>query len=276
VRFGGSRSGFLSTASAAQLRLLPELSNCYATGKAGATPSANIMGGSMHIIPVLDLRGGIIVRARMGRRDQYRPLESQLIATCDPVDVMRGFCAVYPFKTFYVADLDAIMGTGNNESALRQLKAAFPAAVLWVDNGVADPSAALRWLDAGLGHLVVGSESQRDAALMQRLSGDDRVVLSLDFREHGFRGPPALLDEVNCWPGQLIVMTLARVGSGSGPDLDRLRAIRDVAAGRGIYAAGGVRDRADLAALKGEGIAGALVATSLHDGRLHGNDLEAM
>jgi phosphoribosylformimino-5-aminoimidazole carboxamide ribotide isomerase len=230
----------------------------------------------MDIIPVLDLRGGIIVRARMGRREQYRPLESELTVTCDPVDVMRGFYAVYPFTTFYIADLDAIMGTGNNEVALRRLKAAFPAAALWVDNGVADQSAALRWLDAGLGHLVIGSESQQDTALMQRLSAHERVVLSLDFREHGFHGPPALLEEVRCWPARLIVMTLARVGSGTGPDLDRLRAIRDVAADRGIYAAGGVRDRADLATLKGEGIAGALVASSLHDGRLRASDLEAM
>ena len=70
-------------------------------------------------------------------------------------------------------------------------------------------------------------------------------------------------------------MTLARVGSGAGPDLDRLRAIREIAAGRDIYAAGGVRDSADLAVLKRAGISGALVATSLHDGRLTGSDLEA-
>jgi phosphoribosylformimino-5-aminoimidazole carboxamide ribotide isomerase len=70
-------------------------------------------------------------------------------------------------------------------------------------------------------------------------------------------------------------MTLARVGSAAGPDLDRLCAIREIAAGRDIYAAGGVRDSADLAVLKGAGISGALVATSLHDGRLTGSDLEA-
>ena len=69
-------------------------------------------------------------------------------------------------------------------------------------------------------------------------------------------------------------MTLGRVGSGAGPDLDRLSAVRDIAAGREIYAAGGVRDGADLAALKGAGVAGALVATSLHDGRITGRDLE--
>jgi len=229
----------------------------------------------MDIIPVLDLRGGIVVRARMGRRDRYRPLESQLTPTSDPVDVMRGFYSVYPFKTFYIADLDAIVGTGNNEVSLRQLKAEFPAVVFWVDNGVADMSAASSWLDGGLGHLVVGSESQHDTGLMQGLSDHDRVVLSLDFREQAFQGPLAFLDEVKSWPRRLIVMTLARVGSSAGPDLERLCAIRDLAGGRSIYAAGGVRDRADLAALKRAGIAGALVASSLHDGRLRGNDLEA-
>src|SRR6266481_2755654 len=109
------------------------------------------VGGLMDIIPVLDLRGGIVVRARMGQRDQYRPLESPLCPTSDPVDVMRGLYSVYPFKTFYLADLDAIMSTGNNEAVLRRLKAAFPAAMFWVDNGVSDPSSAWNWLNAGLG-----------------------------------------------------------------------------------------------------------------------------
>ncbi len=227
----------------------------------------------MDIIPVLDLRGGIVVRARRGERDQYRPLESALSPTSDPVDVMRGFCSVYPFKTFYIADLDAIMDTGDNDVTLRRLKAAFPAAAFWVDNGVADLSAALSWLEAGLGHLVVGSESQRDTRLAQGVSAHDRVVLSLDFSEQAFHWPPALLTEVKSWPQRLIVMTLGRVGSGAGPDLDRLRAVRDIAQARQIYAAGGVRDRADLLALKREGIAGALIASSLHDGRLRGDDL---
>jgi len=146
--------------------------------------------------------------------------------------------------------------------------------VFWVDNGISDLSLARSWLGAGLGHLVVGSESQHDMTLVHGLSDHDRIVLSLDFRGQAFLGPPALLDEVASWPRKLIVMTLARVGSGAGPDLDRLCAIRDVAAARKIYAAGGVRDSADLAVLKRAGIAGALVATSLHDGRITGSDLE--
>src|SRR5215470_9049081 len=167
----------------------------------------------MDIIPVLDLRGGIVVRAHKGQRDQYRPIDSPLSPTSEPIDVIRGFYSVYPFKTFYVADLDAIMKTGNNEAVLRRLKAEFPAATFWVDNGVAKVSSARHWLDAELGHLVVGSESQKDLVLMQQLSQHDRILLSLDFRNQTFQGPPALLREAASWPRRLIVMTLARVGS---------------------------------------------------------------
>ena len=82
-----------------------------------------------------------------------------------------------------------------------------------------------------------------------------------------------MLGEPDGWPRNVIVMTLARVGSGAGPDVARLSEIRAKATRRSIYAAGGVRDAADLAALKGLGVAGALVATSLHDGRLTGAEI---
>jgi phosphoribosylformimino-5-aminoimidazole carboxamide ribotide isomerase len=229
----------------------------------------------MNIIPVLDLRGGVVVRACMGQRDRYQPIASPLSPTSDPVDVMRGLLSVHAFKTFYLADLDAIERTGDNDEVMRRLQAAFPAIVFWVDNGVADVASADRWLDEGLGHLVVGSESQKDMALVRQMSGHDRIVLSLDFRDQAFQGPAMLLDDAACWPRRLIVMTLARVGSAAGPDLDRLSAIRDSAGGRDIYAAGGVRDSGDLAVLKRAGISGALVATSLHDGSLRGSDIEA-
>jgi phosphoribosylformimino-5-aminoimidazole carboxamide ribotide isomerase len=229
----------------------------------------------MNIVPVLDLRGGVVVRAQMGERHRYQPIASPLSPTSNPADVMRGLLSVHPFTTFYFADLDAIEGTGCNEPVLHRLRVEFPALAFWVDNGVADVEAAKRWLEAGLGDLVVGSESQKDGELLRDLAGHDRTVMSLDFRGDTFQGPPALLDDNGAWPQRLIVMTLARVGSGAGPDLDRLCAIRDAAPGRDIYAAGGVRDGADLAALRNAGMAGALVATSLHDGRLRSSDIAA-
>jgi len=230
----------------------------------------------MEIIPVLDLKGGVVVRARMGQRDLYRPIATPLAATSDPVDVARGLRSIHPFARLYVADLDAIEGRGDNGAALRRLRAECPGVALWVDNGIADAGAAARWLDDDVGSLVLGSETQADPALMWSFAGDNRVILSLDFRGDAFQGPREILDAPSAWPAKIIVMTLARVGSGAGPDLDRLAEIRRIAAGRRIYAAGGVRDAGDLAALARAGIAGALVATALHDGRLGSADIKAL
>jgi phosphoribosylformimino-5-aminoimidazole carboxamide ribotide isomerase len=227
----------------------------------------------MEVIPVLDLKRGVVVHARMGRRDQYRPIETPLASTSSPLDVARGLLAIHPFETFYIADLDAIEHAGDNDAALTHLKTELPNLVFWVDNGVADLARANSWLDAGLGNLVLGSESQRDGSLVRRLSRDDRVILSLDYRGDAFLGPAAMLSDAADWPGKIIAMTLARVGSANGPDLDRLSAIRARAPDKLIYAAGGVRDPSDLAALRRAGIAGALVASSLHNGKLTGAQL---
>ncbi len=230
----------------------------------------------MKVIPVIDLKNGTVVRARMGQRDQYRPIQTPLSPSSDPIDVARGLLVIHPFTTLYVADLDAIQRTGDNRATLDRLNVAFPALEIWVDNGMADWSAATAWLAARPDHLVLGSESQADLALVRRLAGHDRVVLSLDYRGDAFQGPPDLAESSACWPRRVIAMTLARVGSGGGPDLERLRAVKRAAAGRSVFAAGGVRHHADLAALDSLGIAGALVASCLHDGHLTGAEIAAL
>lgn len=227
----------------------------------------------MEIIPVLDLKQGVVVHARMGRRDQYRPIETPLAATSSPVDVTRGLLAIHPFKTFYIADLDAIEHTGDNDAAFALLQTEFPDLIFWVDNGVADLARARSWLAAGLGNLVLGSESQSDCSLLRSLSQDGRIILSLDYRGDAFLGPAALVSDPASWPSRIIAMMLARVGSANGPDMERLAAIRASVPNKLVYAAGGVRDAADLAALGRAGIAGALVATCLHNGRLTGAQL---
>jgi len=229
----------------------------------------------LHAIPVIDLMGGEVVHARMGDRASYRPLESPLSPTSEAVAVVRGLLAVYPFPTLYVADLDAIQMNGDNFPALRRIRSEFPALQMWVDNGAADPAALEALIGADLGTPVIGSESQRDSQLIALHRGSRRIVLSLDFRGDAFQGPPEILAEPALWPRRIIAMTLARVGGGAGPDFARFVAIRSIAGGREIYAAGGVRDAADLSALKAAGASGALIATALHERRIVGADLEA-
>ena len=70
-------------------------------------------------------------------------------------------------------------------------------------------------------------------------------------------------------------MTLAKIGGGAGPDFTRLAEIKALAGSREVYAAGGLRGAEDLAGLAGLGIAGALVATALHEGRIGASELAA-
>jgi HisA/HisF family protein len=227
-------------------------------------------------IPVIDLMGGEVVRARMGDRASYRPIETPLSPTSGPVDVVRGFLSVYPFRTLYVADLDGIQGNGDNLPALHRVRANFPKLKMWIDVGATVPDAVDALIRADLGAPVIGSESQRDVALIARHENSRRIVLSLDFRGDAFQGPEEILAEPKRWPRRVIVMSLARVGSRVGPDLERLAAVGSIAEGREIYAAGGVRGAADLFMLKAAGAAGALVATALHEGRVVKADLEAI
>ena len=230
----------------------------------------------MQVIPVIDLMRGQVVHARKGDRGSYKPLESPLSPTSDAVDVVRGLLAAFPFPTLYIADLDAIQGDGDNLPALRRIRDAFPSLQMWVDNGAAASAAIDALIGADMGAPVIGSESQRDAKLIALHRDSRRVVLSLDFRGAAFQGPGEILAEPARWPRRIIVMTLARVGTAAGPDLTRFAAIRSIAGGREIYAAGGVRDARDLSALKAAGASGALIATALHEQRIGAADLEAM
>jgi phosphoribosylformimino-5-aminoimidazole carboxamide ribotide isomerase len=67
---------------------------------------------------------------------------------------------------------------------------------------------------------------------------------------------------------ELLVIDLARVGSGSGPPLDAVAQLHAALPGLAILAGGGVRDNHDLRALEQAGAVGALVATALHEGRV--------
>ncbi len=227
----------------------------------------------MDVIPVIDLMGGVVVHARGGARAEYRPIETPLAASSAPSEVVAGLLRLAPFRSLYVADLDAIEGRGDHGAVLQALQAAHPGVDFWVDSGIAGRDAAVSWRARFAGSLVIGSEAQTDGTLLDAMAGDPRVVLSLDFRGETFLGPPALLAEASRWPGRVIVMTLARVGADAGPDLARLALLQARAAGRALYAAGGVRDSADLEALAAAGAAGVLVASALHRGAIGAADL---
>jgi phosphoribosylformimino-5-aminoimidazole carboxamide ribotide isomerase len=153
---------------------------------------------------------------------------------------------------------------------LRAIRDAFPQIELWVDAGFASTDAAANWASLGFGRPVLGSETVTDAPRFDT----GGAVLSLDFRGDRFLGPPALLDTPQGWPADVIVMCLHDVGMGGGPDTARLaRIIAAAGPSRRVFAAGGVRNRADLETLAALGACGALIASALHSGAIGSGDL---
>lgn len=229
----------------------------------------------MELIPVIDLMGGLVVHARRGARDAYRPIETPLCASADPLDVADGLMSLGGFRRLYVADLDAIAGKGGHDAVLARLAARHPSLGLWVDAGEAVPEKLARRAADGPGRPVVGSESLASLDEAKAALAASHGPLSLDYGPEGPRGPLELHSNADLWPGEVIVMTLARVGVGQGPDYERLADVIARAGGRRVHAAGGVRNADDLHRLAEMGVAGVLLASALHDGRLSQADIAA-
>lgn len=223
------------------------------------------------IIPVLDLCRGQVVHACRGLREHYQPIRSLLVRSSEPVDVVAAFLNLFPFTTLYMADLDAILGEGENRPIIERLAGEFQSTTFWLDAGVATLEAVLSWSCTNNLHPVLGSESLSDLSLLESLHAQRlirSVILSLDFLNDHPLGPRGLFERVDLWPKRLIAMSLDHVGGAAGPDYKRIEAIRRLAPDRELFAAGGVRGLDDLKALARLGACGVLVASALHDGRI--------
>jgi len=228
------------------------------------------------LIPVIDLLGGQVVRGVRGERSAYRPIVSALCRSSEPLVVAAVLCEHCAAAQLYVADLDALMGGTVQVAVLRALLQGLPAIEeLWVDGGFADADGAAALIDA-LGPdgarvvPVFGSESLRSrdvlATCFDRSSAiGARAVLSLDRRDGQRLDAAGCWDAPALWPQRVIVMTLERVGSGAGPDLQTLREVQAKAPRAALVGAGGLRSPADLALAGEAGAAAWLVASALHD-----------
>jgi phosphoribosylformimino-5-aminoimidazole carboxamide ribotide isomerase len=221
------------------------------------------------VVPVIDLLAGHVVHARRGERHTYAPIVSRLSASADPRAVVDALVATFSSRALYVADLDALQGGAVQREQLAAIASAHPTCTFWIDAGVRHAADLAPLAPIANVVPVLASETLRDLALLDAVPG---AVLSLDFRGEALLDPAGVADQVRHWPSRVVVMTLARVGSDAGPDFARIGEVRARAQASGrsvaVYAAGGVRGAQDLDALARAGVAGVLVASALHDGRL--------
>jgi phosphoribosylformimino-5-aminoimidazole carboxamide ribotide isomerase len=250
-----------------------------------ASVAADVAG--VRVVPVIDLKDGTAVHAVRGERERYRPVRSALTGDDgDASALARAFRSELGLDELYVADLDAIGGESDHGAMLAAL--ARQARVM-VDAGVSEPARARALLDLGAHRVIVGTETLSGPAALDRLLAelpDGAVILSIDLRDGRLLSPDAELARLAPLdavarlhrPGlrEAIVLDLARVGSGAGPDVAPIAEIHAAFPDLELLAGGGVRDVEDLRAVCAAGAAGALAATALHSGVIGAPEMERL
>ena len=223
---------------------------------------------TVKLIPVVDLKNGVVVHAKFGQRDSYQPIKSVLTAKSDIYSVLNGFLQLHAFDTFYIADLDAITGQGSQNDLIEKMARDFPKITFWVDAGY---QKVRNFLPNYVP--VLGSECFSDGNWLEILEFKKHFILSLDFGANGEKlGSQKFFTQSEFWSENVIVMTLNRVGSSQGVAMDLLKEFKRDYPQRNFIAAGGVRNNDDLMQLERIGIKRVLVASALHSGVIKADD----
>lgn len=233
---------------------------------------------SPRLIPVVDVKGGVVVRAVAGRREQYRPLVSRLTTSTDPQVVTRSLIEVTQAQELYMADLDAIL-TGQLSPGVIEFLAKPPLPV-WIDAGFGPRLSPASVCCSPRIRPIIGFEtcpspdfirpSQQAVAFSIDLSNG---VLLGNWPAWGLSHAGDVLGVARQVIGRhvqsVILLDLTRVGTGSGCGTEGLvRAIRQEFPDVELIAGGGIRDWDDIDRLGEAGADAVLLASALHDGRI--------
>ena len=223
----------------------------------------------MQCIFFFNILNGAVVHALRGERSRYKPIAefSQVTGSSDPLRIVDE---LRPGQV-YVADLDMIMGSGQNLEIIDKIS---NRAKTMADTG-ASRSSDLDGLPPSV-LPVLGTETA-SISLMEEVSGKRRMIASLDMSNRRVLSkggalvdpnPLVVLEELNHLDLEgVIIMELNRIGTSVGLDDEFLAEARRISR-HPLILGGGVKDEKDLEALEEIGFSGALVATAIHNGTI--------
>lgn len=221
-------------------------------------------------------------------RKHYKPLQSILCDSSDPIAVAESFLGKLGLSEIYIADLDAIQaGSEENNRPVIEKLAGRRAFEIVLDAGVSDVESAIRWIDSGIRKLVIGSETLPSLEVLADISGvagADRIIFSLDCfhgktlsrcAELEGTSPLIALERIEALGfRETILLELDRVGSGSGVNFPLASEIRNVLPEMSLFLGGGISGVNEIVQLQSIGVEGVLVATALHNGMVGPEQLE--
>lgn len=233
----------------------------------------------MTIIPAIDIIEGRCVRLEQGDYGRCTGYPD------DPVETARRFEQA-GLRRLHLVDLDG--ARSGRVVNLRVLERICSLTALAVDfgGGVRSGDDFRRIFDAGAKYACVGSLAATDPATVSRWLaeyGRDRIIISADVRgerlcTHGWQttGRMTVTDLV-CRYGTtmrwLMCTDIARDGMLSGPATELYAGLARKFPFLDTIASGGVGSIADVAALAGLGLSGAVVGKAIYEGHVELDEL---
>lgn len=226
----------------------------------------------MILLPAVDLRSGRAVQLVGGE------LGSERVDLPDPLAVATRF-VTQGFRALHVIDLDAAFGTGSNAGVIEELVHEVGVPVQ-VGGGVRSLEVATRYLGVGVKRVIVGTRAVEDPAWLTELATNwpGRVSVSLDTKDGevltrgwtaaapgGLQGTLARLSGLPL--ASVIVTDVSREGRLAGVNGALYQGLVATTPHE-LYAAGGIKELADLRLLEDAGVAGAVLGMSLYEGTL--------
>jgi phosphoribosylformimino-5-aminoimidazole carboxamide ribotide isomerase len=218
---------------------------------------------------VLDILNGAVVHAVRGERSHYEPIAgfSRIVCTSEPLGILHQ---LHP-REVYVADLNLLMGRGNNLTVIKQISSLVKT---MADTGISRtgdldrlPASVSLVLGTETASLQLIEEAVREYGIIVSIDMMKRKVLARDPRL-ARHTPLQLLKRLNSLELEgVILLELDKVGTSAGLDVQFLEEAR-AAAEHSLILGGGVKDEEDLSALEEMGFSGALLATALHNGQI--------
>jgi phosphoribosylformimino-5-aminoimidazole carboxamide ribotide isomerase len=231
------------------------------------------------IYPAIDLRGGHVVRLTEGRFDQEKRYGD------NPLAVARGFGAAGA-TWLHVVDLDGTKDPTQRQTALVERLARESGLRVQTGGGIRDEAQIAALLAAGVERVIVGSVAVRDPAKVRgwlARFGAEHLVLSPDVRLDAAGTPrvaaagwqetsTVALDEflagyLATGLVHILCTDIGRDGRLAGPNTALYAGLVRRFPALQIQASGGVASLDDLRALRGTGVAGAIIGRALYERR---------
>lgn len=222
------------------------------------------------IIPVLDIKDGVAVSGKSGKRETYKPLKTIFCKSSNPYEIAKSLKAAGALR-IYIADLDAIDRTGSNFGIVDKINKKIPVMLDAGASSIRDVTEHLKIADK----VIIATETLKNIKDLDGIFGTldrDNIILSVDimdnkiFSKHAnfdFKKLISKIDEIS--PQEIIILDISRVGTEKGVNLELIEKFMRL---RTSIIIGGGITRRDVKILDEFGVDKFLVGSALHRGEL--------